>query len=102
MARILTSSMTCNAYTIDMNSWIENYDKVYASKFSDLVDFSDWLSGHLEYVLSHIPGSPCDIIDEEIVSAYADAIIEKLGKPKGIFSKELIDQLNYYGSGWAK
>jgi hypothetical protein len=81
-----------------VDSWIANYDKVYESKFSDLVSFSDWLGPYLEYLMCHIPGTPTDIIDDALVAVYADAIIAKIGKPKGKYSAELIDQLMYYGS----
>ena len=98
LAKILTGSVTCNPYNIDVDSWIANYDKVYESKFSDLVSFSDWLGPYLEYLMCHIPGTPTDIIDDALVAVYADAIIAKIGKPKGKYSAELIDQLMYYGS----
>ena len=48
--------------------------------------------------MCHIPGTPTDIIDDALVAVYADAIIAKIGKPKGKYSAELIDQLMYYGS----
>lgn len=98
MARLLTSSMTCNVSDINIDSWISNYDKVYASKFSNVVDFSEWLAPYLEYLMYHIPGNPTDIIDEAAIVPYANAIIAKIGKPKGQFSKELTDQLSCYGA----
>jgi hypothetical protein len=98
LAKILTGSVTCNPYNIDVDSWIANYDKVYESKFKDLVEFSDWLAPYLEYVMYHIPGLDDVIIDNAAVACYADAIIDKIGKPKGKFSKELIDQLKFYGT----
>ena len=56
------------------------------------------VTGYLEYLMCHIPGTPTDIIDDALVAVYADAIIAKIGKPKGKYSAELIDQLMYYGS----
>lgn len=102
MARLLTSSMTCNAFNIDLNSWIANYDKVYATKFESTVDFSEWLSPYLEYVMYHIPGAPTDIIDDALVAVYADEIMSRIGNPKGPFTKELLAQLEYYGTGFTK
>jgi hypothetical protein len=98
MARLLTSSMTCNAFNIDLDSWIENYDKVYATKFASIVDYSEWLAPYMEYVMYHIPGAPTDIIDDVLVAVYANEIIRKIGTPKGAFSRELIDQLRFYGT----
>lgn len=98
MAKILTGSVTCNPYNIDIDSWISNYDKVYASKFPEFVSFSDWLGPYLEYLMCHIPGMPTDIIDDSLIAVYANAILKTLGNPKGKYSAELIEQLSYYGS----
>lgn len=98
LAKILTGNVTCNPYNIDVDSWIANYDKVYTSKFSDLIEFSDWLGPYLEFVMYHIPGLDKDIIDDAAVACYANVIIQKIGKPKGKFSEELIDQLRFYAT----
>lgn len=98
MARLLTSSMTCNAFNIDLDSWINNYDKVYATKFTDLIEYSEWLAPYLEFLMYHIPGVSTDIIDDVVTAAYANEIIKRIGEPKGQFSKELIDQLRFYGT----
>lgn len=98
MARLLTGSITCNTSKVDIDSWVSNYDKVYASKFADLVDYSEWLAPYMEYLMYHIPGVSTDVIDDVVTALYADAIIKKIGSPNGQFSKELIDQLRFYGS----
>lgn len=98
LARILTSSMTSNEFNIDIQSWIDNYDRVYGAKFGNIVDYSDWLAPYLEYVMYHIPGLRTDIVDDIAVAVYANAIIDKIGKPKGAYTKELIDQLTFYGT----
>lgn len=98
LARIVTGSVTCNASKVDIDSWIANYDKVYGVMFKDIVSFSDWLAPYLEYLMTHIPGLPEDIIDDAAISVYANAIIDKIGKPKGNYSRELLDQLAFYGS----
>ena len=98
LARIVTGSVTCNASKVDIDSWIANYDKVYGVMFKDIVAFSDWLAPYLEYLMTHIPGLPEDIIDDAAISVYANAIIDKIGKPKGNYSRELLDQLAFYGS----
>lgn len=98
LARLLTSSMTCNAFNIDLDSWISNYDEVYAKKFTSVVDYSEWLSPYLEYLMYHIPGLPDDIVDDAAVAVYADAIMKRIGKPKGPYTRELLTQLDYYGT----
>jgi len=98
MARLLTGSITCNATKVDVGSWIENYDKAYSRIFEDLVDYSEWLAPYLEFIMYHIPGAPTDIIDDALAAVYANEIIKRIGKPKGDFSKELIDQLKFYGT----
>ena len=98
MAKILTGNIVCTPYAVDIDSWISNYDKVYSTKFSDLIDYSEWLAPYLEYLMYHIPGIPNDIVDDIQVAAYADEIIKRIGKPKGKFSAELIDQLRFYGT----
>lgn len=98
MARLLTGSITCNVTKVDVGSWIENYDKAYSRIFEDLVDYSEWLAPYLEFIMYHIPGAPTDIIDDALAAVYANEIIKRIGKPKGDFSKELIDQLKFYGT----
>lgn len=98
MARLLTGSITCNVSEIKIDSWIENYDKVYSSKFDNLIDYSEWLAPYLEYLMYHIPGVSTDIIDDVVTAIYANEIISRIGKPKGEYSKELLDQLNFYGT----
>lgn len=98
MAKLLTGSVTCNPSDINIESWINNYDNVYKVKFNDLVEFSEWISPYMEFIMYHIPGTPTDVIDEPLIAAYANEIIRIIGKPKGAFSAELVDQLKFYGT----
>jgi len=98
MARLFTGSVTCNVDKVDIDSWISNYDKVYDRMFSSIIDYSEWLAPYLEYLMYHIPNVSTDVIDDVVTAVYANEIIKKIGEPKGRFSKELVDQLQFYGS----
>ena len=79
---LVTASVLVNPDKIDINKWINGMEGLYKSKFEDLQDFKNFAETYCDYLLFKIPDfiESENIIDDDIITIYAEAIANYLEK----------------------